>query len=185
MELYVANVTKQIVQFAFRSPERFGLVIQTIPIGGQVKISPKGSHSDLSTPEIDSILDQHRKYGLISVDELDTNKASFHGMCYSIGKPISFDRIHKAMQRNEDTLEELGKQIRKEAALAVNNHIESQVGGNLKQLEMSVVEEEPRGGYSDDHKPIGEGVRIIRDHNPNSGGGNEVPFGGRKRRSNG
>jgi hypothetical protein len=183
LELYIANVTKQIVQFAYRAPERFGLVIQTIPIGGQIKVSPKGSQSDLSTPEIDSILEQHRKYGLISVEELDTNRSSFHGMCYCIGKPISVDRIHKAMQRNEETLEELGKTIRKEAALAVNNQIENTVGGNLKQLEMSVVEEEPRGGYTDDHKPLGEGVRIIRESNPNSGGGNEVPFGGRKRKN--
>jgi hypothetical protein len=175
--LYVANVTKQVCQFAYRSPERLGLVIQTIPIGGQIQIAPKGSMGlDLSTPEIDGIIDQHRKYGLIAVEDIDTDKAKFHGICYSIGKPISVERLHKAMQRNEEVLEELGKTIRKEAALAVNNHIESQVGGNLKQLEMSVVEEEPRGGYSDDHKPLGEGVRIVRDNQ-------EVPIGGRKRRN--
>lgn len=176
---YVANVTKQICQFAYRTPERNGLVIQPIPIGGQIQISPKGTMStDLSTPEIDAIIDQHRKYGFISADDIDSDKSQFRGICYSIGKPISFDKLHKAMQRNEDVLEELGKTIRKEAALAVNNQIENTVGGNLKQLEMSVVEEEPRGGYSDDHKPIGEGVRIIREVNPN-----EVPIGGRKRRN--
>lgn len=178
-ELYVANVTKQIVQFAYRSPERQGLVIQPIPIGGQIKISPRGSvSSELGVPEIDAIIDQHRKYGLISVDELETNRARFHGMCYSIGKPVSVDRLHRAMQRNEEMLEEMGVQIRKEAALAVNNQIESQIGG-IKQLEMSVQEEEPRGGYSDDHKPLGEGVRIVRERGPSE----PVAFGGRKRRN--
>jgi hypothetical protein len=178
MELYVANVTKQVVQFAYRALERSGVVIQPIPIGGQIRIAPAGSRTDLSTPEIDYIIDQHRKYGLIDVNEIDSSKTPFHGMCYSIGKPISVDKLYRAMKRNEDALEEQGKQIRKEAAIAVNNQIENTIGENLKQLEMSITEEEPRGGYPDDRNPLGEGVRVLREEP----GGSPLPFIGRGRK---
>lgn len=176
-QLFVANVTKQIVQFAYRLPERQGVVVQPIPIGGQVRISPLGGREDLSTPEIDAILDQYRKYGLISVSEIESSKTPFHGMCYSLDKPISVEKLHRAMKRNEDALEDLGKQLRKEAALAVNNQIEGTIGENLRQLEMSITEEEPRGGYPEDHDPVGEGVRVIREE-----GGNTLPFIGRRGR---
>jgi hypothetical protein len=43
-------------------------------------------------------------------------------------------------------------------------------------FEMSVTEEEPRGGYSDDHKPFGEGVRVTRDED------GTLPFIGRRGR---
>jgi hypothetical protein len=177
VQLYVANVTKQVVQFAYRAVEKSGVVVQTIPIGGQVLIAPQGSKTDLSTPEIDVILDQHRKYGLVAIEEVESSKIPFHGMCYSIGKPISVERLHRAMKRNEDALEALGKQIREEAAVAVNNQIEGTIGENLKQLEMSITEEEPRGGYSEDHEPLGEGVRVIRQ----TEGGAPLPFVGRGR----
>lgn len=175
-ELYVANVTKQVVQFAYRALERSGVIVQTIPIGGQVKIAPKGSNGDLSAPEMDHIIDQHRKYGLVDVNDIDSSK-TFNGMCYSVGKPISVDRLHRAMKRNEDALEAMGKQIRQEAAIAVNNQIENTIGEHLRQLEMSVTEEEPRGGYPEDHAPLGEGVRVSRSED--TGGGTTLPFIGR------
>lgn len=177
-QLFIANVTKQLVQFAYRVPERQGVVVQPIPIGGQIKVTPLGGKDDLSTPEIDAIIDQHRKYGLIPVEEVDSSKVPFCGMCYSVGKPITVDRLHKAMKRNEDALEEQGKVIRQEAAVAVNNQIEGTIGENLRQLEMSITEEEPRGGYSEDHTPLGEGVRVIRSEPT---GGNTLPFIGRGR----
>jgi hypothetical protein len=176
-QLFVANVTKQIVQFAYRLPERQGVIIQPIPIGGQIKISPTGGRDELSSPDIDAILDQHRKYGLISATEIDSSKTPFHGMCYSLDKPIPVEKLHRAMTRNEEALEDLGKAIRKEAAVAVNRQIEGTIGENLRQLEMSITEEEPRGGYPDTHDPLGEGIRVIREE---EGGG--LPFIGRSAR---
>ena len=176
--LYVANVTKQIIQFAYRVPERQGVVVQPIPIGGQIRITPVNGKDDLSTVEIDAIVDRHRKYGLVPLDEVDSSKTQFHGMFYSVGKPISVERLHKAMQRTEEALEEQGKNIRREAAIAVNNQIEGTIGENLKRLEMSITEEEPRGGYPEDHAPLGEGVRVMRAE-PN--GDNTLPFIGRGR----
>jgi hypothetical protein len=161
-ELYIGNVSKQVQQFSYRSPERPGVIVQTIPIGGQIRVSPNGQHIDLNPIEIDAILAQHRAYGIVDVDDIDTKQSPFSGVCYSIGKPISVDKLRRAMQKKEDTLEAFGKKLRQEAALAVNSQIEEQIGAPLRQLEMSFVEEEPKGGFADDSEQLAEGIRVTR-----------------------
>ncbi len=164
-ELYIGNVSKQIFQFSYRSPERPGVIVQTIPIGGQIRVSPNGQHVDLSTPEIDSILAQHRTYGLVAIEDVDSVQSPFSGLCYSIGKPMTPEKLRRAMQKKEDALKLYGQKLRQEAALAVNSQIEEQIGTPLRQLEMSFQEEEPKGGYSgtDDTEHVAEGVRVIRE----------------------
>src|SRR6516164_2926384 len=98
-ELYIGNVSKQVQQFSYRSPERPGVIVQTIPIGGQIRVSPNGQHIDLNPIEIDAILAQHRAYGIVDVDDIDTKQSPFSGVCYSIGKPISVDKLRRAMQK--------------------------------------------------------------------------------------
>jgi hypothetical protein len=168
-ELYIGNVSKQVFQFCYRSPERPGVIVQTIPIGGQIRISPNGQHIDLSTPEIDAVLEQHRAYGIVSVDDIDRLRGPFDGICYSIGKPISVEKLRRAMVRKEEALIEFGKEMRRAAALAVNSQIEEQIGAPLRQLEMSFQEEEPKGGYADELNHVAEGVRVTREAGPPSG----------------
>lgn len=177
-ELYVGNVSKQIVQFAYRALERPGIVLQTIPIGGQIRVSPDGRRIDLTSTEIDFIVDQHRTYGLTSVDEFD-KAGPFSCLCFQIGKPISAEKLRRAMDKRETGLGDFGKKLRQEAALAVNSQIEEQIGAPLRNLEMSFTEEEPRGGYSDDMDHISEGVRVTRlsEHGP------PVADTGRRRRA--
>jgi hypothetical protein len=163
-ELYIGNVSKQIQVFAYRVPERQGVITQTIPIGGQIRVSPNGTLVDLTTPEIDAIISQHRMYGLRSADDLKENNSPFNGLIYSIGKTISVDKLHKAMRKKDDELKDFGTKIRQEAALAVNSQIEEQIGAPLRQLEMSFQEEEPRGGYAEDLDHIAEGVRVSREN---------------------
>jgi hypothetical protein len=162
-ELYIGNVSKQIFQFCYRSPERPGVIVQTIPIGGQIRISPNGQHVNLSTPEIDAILEQHKVYGLVSIDDIDRLRGPFDGICYSIGKQISVEKLRRAMVKKDDSLKDFGKTMRQEAALAVNSQIEEQIGSPLRQLEMSFQEEEPKGGYTDDTDHVAEGVRVTRE----------------------
>jgi hypothetical protein len=161
-ELYIGNVSKQIQQFSYRSPERPGVIVQTIPIGGQIRISPNGSHTDLSTPEIDAIIGQHRTYGLVDVDEIDNKQSPFNGVCYSIGKQISVEKLRRAMQKKDEALKAFGQKIRQEAALAVNSQIEENIGAPLRELEMSFQEIEPKGGYAEDMDHVAEGVRVTR-----------------------
>jgi hypothetical protein len=161
-ELYIGNVSKQIFQFAYRSPERPGVIVQPIPIGGQIRISPNGQLVDLSTPEIEAILGQHKAYGIVSIDEVDSSQNPFNGCCYSIGKPISVEKLRRAMLKKEEALKEHGRKLRQEAALAVNSQIEEQIGAPLRELEMSFQEEEPRSGYADELDHLAEGVRVTR-----------------------
>ena len=161
-ELYIGNVTKQIQMFAYRVPERQGVITQTIPIGGQIRVSPNGYTVDLTTPEIDAILGQHKAYGILAVEELDSKGNAFSGLVYSIGKQISADKLFKGMKRKEEELNKFGQRIRQEAALAVNSQIEQQIGRPLHELDMSFEEEEPRGGYKEDLDHIAEGVRVTR-----------------------
>jgi hypothetical protein len=137
--------------------------VQTIPIGGQIRISPNGQHVNLSTPEIDAILEQHKVYGLVSIDDIDRLRGPFDGICYSIGKQISVEKLRRAMVKKDDSLKDFGKTMRHEAALAVNSQIEEQIGSPLRQLEMSFQEEEPKGGYTDDTDHVAEGVRVTRE----------------------
>lgn len=162
--MYVGNASKQIIQFAYRVPERKGVVVQPIPIGGQVLLAPNGTNTDLSSLDIDSIVKQYSKYGMVEVSELDSTKEPFTGCCYSVGKPISVDKLRRAMERDEDRLEKLGQKIRQEAAVAVNSQIESNLGAPLRGLEMSASEIEPNGGFKDDgtKKHVAEGVRVTR-----------------------
>ena len=156
-ELFVGNISKQIQIFAYRALERPGIVSQTIPIGGQIRISPNGRSFDLSLPEIDFIIDQHKMYGMTDVGEISGIKSPFTGLVYSIGKEISVSKLRDAMVKKEQVMDEYGKKIRQEAALAVNSQLEQTFPGELRNLEMSFTEEEPRGGYADDITHISEG----------------------------
>jgi hypothetical protein len=156
-------MSKQICQFAYRFPERPGIIYQMIPIGGQIRVSPNGTQVNLSTLEIDAVINQHHVYGIVSVDDIDRLRGPFDGICYSIGKPITVEKLRRAMVRKDDSLKEFGKTMRQEAALAVNSQIEEQIGSPLRELEMSFQEEEPKGGYSDTTDHVAEGVRVTRE----------------------
>jgi hypothetical protein len=161
-ELFIGNATKQVLHFPYRVPERKGVIVQQIPIGGQIKITPYGTNTDLSLPDIDAILHQHAKYGMVNVTDLDTTKEPFTGICYSIGKPIPVNKLLAALEKDEIRLEQLGVDMRQQAAVAVNNQIEERIGAPLRGLEMSVAEIEPNSGFKYDAKHVAEGVRVTR-----------------------
>lgn len=134
-----------------------------IDIGGQIRIS-----GDLTTPEIEAIVGQHRKYGMVEVGEIDRTKP-FVGLCYSVDKPISVERIRNALVHNAEVLTEIGRARRQEAAIAVSNQLEAVTPG-LQALEMSFVEEQGKSGAS---PQIAEGVRVTRRAQP--GGPPAIP----------
>jgi hypothetical protein len=179
-ELYIGNISKQVQVFTYRSPERPGVIAQNIPIGGQIRVSPNGVHTDLSTPEIESIISQHRTYGIVDIDEIDKKQSPFNGLCYSIGKQISVEKLRRAMLKKEDAMKLFGQKLRQEAALAVNSQIEETGQVPLRELEMSFEEEEPRGGYTDDTDHTSEGILVTRSAAP--GAPTPIEMGRRGRR---
>ena len=179
-ELYIGNVSKQIQTFCYRSPERPGVIAQTIPIGGQIRISPDGRHVDLAPPDIDAILDQHRAYGIVDINDIDSKQSPFSGLCYSIGKPLTPERLRKAMFKKEEALKAFGQKLRQEAALATNLQMEEASGGRLRELEMSFEEQEPGGGYADNADHSSEGILVTKSAQP--GTPTPINMAGRARR---
>lgn len=168
MKLYIANVTAQVQDFIYRVPETTSNRSQRIDIYSQQMLS-----GDLSASEIAAIVKQHAVYGLIPVDEIDRTKP-FIGLCYSVDKPVAIEKIRRAIVHNKGVLEERGRDLRKEAAVVVNNHIEQQFedprsGGAaaaLRAVELSVQEE--TSGTIDEHAPISEGTRVSRHEPPDA-----------------
>lgn len=152
-KLYIANTKKQAEDFCYRMPGQNGVRKQRIEIGQQIAISG----GDLSTLEIDAIVDQHAMYGMVCVDALDRTK-EFIGLCYSIGKPVTIGKMEIALAHNDDVLTDRGKELRKEAAVSVNNALEQQTDG-LQKLDISVQEDNAPQGVV----PIAEGIRVQRE----------------------
>jgi hypothetical protein len=132
MKMYVANLTKQVQSFCYRLPEGRSPRQQEIAIGGQTLLS-----GDLTKMEVDSIIEQHAKYGLVDVAEIDRTKP-FAGLCYSIDKPISVEKIRRGLAHNDDVLVDRGRQTQKEAALAVARQVNETNPNALTALEMDV-----------------------------------------------
>lgn len=165
MDLYVANCTRQVHHFQYRMPESNKLLEQHIPIGGQIRVAS----GDLNSPAIDGIIAQHAPYGLVRVDDIIRGK-SFHGLCYSIGKPIRADRIRGLMDQNNGVLVERGKELRKEAAVAANDILERSLADSglpeqLRKTEVEVIEENPEKRPDDGIAPVAEGIRVEREPN--------------------
>jgi hypothetical protein len=163
MRLYIANCTQQVQTFMYRTPEESGAMsggvrVQPIEIGNQIIIP-----GDLNQIQIDSIVSQHRKYGLIAVDEVDRNKA-FAGLCYSIDKPVSISKLLYVIQNNKKLMDERGRKTRLEAAIAVNQQVETNMSDQLKKLEIEVKEE--KSGSGPEHEPVNEALRVTRSEDP-------------------
>jgi hypothetical protein len=163
MRLYIANCTQQVQTFMYRTPEESGAMsggmrVQHIEIGAQIPIT-----GDLNKIQIDSIVAQHSKYGLISVDEVDRNKA-FAGLCYSIDKPVPISKLLYVMQNNKKLMDERGRKTRLEAAIAVNQQVENNMADQLKKLEIEVKEE--KSGSGPEHEPVNEALRVTRSEDP-------------------
>lgn len=163
MRMYVGNATKQIFHFMYRVVEHKGVRTQVIHIGTQVALT-----GSLTQKDIDLIIEQNSKYGLVAYNEIDRTRGVFHGLCYAIDNPIVDRRLQLLFESNQEALIARGKNTRRLAAIATNSMIESELdqkldgmGVRLKNLKMSAVEEEPRGGYQSDN-PFSEGYDMNR-----------------------
>lgn len=152
-KMYILNCTRQVQEFWYRLPESEKLLHQLIPIGGQIQVA-----GELSTPEIDAIIEQHARYGMVAYSEID-KRQPFIGYCYQVDKRFSnvVDALQRGFAHNDQVLEERGQRLREEAAVAINQSIEDQrAPARLTELEMTVEEEGDEGTF---HK----GVRVTRD----------------------
>ena len=162
MQMYVANATRQYLDFMYTMPEVKGARRQSIPPGGQVKIT-----GDLNTPQIESIIRQHDKYGMRNVTEVDSAKG-FVGYMFSLDRPVPAAKLQRLMDRNIGVLQADGKKFRTEAAIAEQQRLdtalqESGLPETLRTYETTIVEEVKPDRQESQGDPISEGVRVQND----------------------
>jgi len=173
MDLYICNGTRQHFTFMYRLPEVDQVRQQTIRVGGQIKLS-----GDLNRVQIDEVIKQHKKYGMIPVSEIDSGR-TLAPLAYQEGRAITPDKIARLMRRNEGVKLEMGRKNREDAAIVMtaglgNNLRESGVPGDLQEVEVEVTE--VRDGRSNtDNPPIEERTIVQRE------GTDGKPKGSRKR----
>lgn len=159
MKMFVANTTRQVVDFNYRLPENNGMRAQKIPVGQQIQLT-----GDLTTPQIDAVVKHWGRYGLVEVREIDRTKP-FIGVCYSIDTPVPVSAIQRALSHNQQVLVDRGRETRKAAAIAESQTLNQSLEDNnlpadLRNLEMSVVEENPAPRGDGEEPAINEGVRV-------------------------
>ena len=139
MDLYIANGTSQKWNFHYRVLERKSFMTQEIPIGEQIVIP------NLSPPDVDYLIQQGAKYGMVDVAEMDRVGKAFKGLCYSIGKPVKSDKIERLFRHNTNVLVEQGREFRKNAAIVENNRLlrtnQEMDLPNIRRTEMTIQEE--------------------------------------------
>ncbi len=166
--MYVANASAQEHLFMYRIPEESRMRQVPIRRGSQVALPDKNMNPD----QINAIIAQHEKYGFVSTDEVKTGriKRKFTRLVYSLGQPVSGLIIDALLNNNIGVLNEFGKKIREETAVAANAKIvdelqrekeENQLDADVGNVEMTIQEEEPTGGYDRPTKDIvAEGYQV-------------------------
>jgi hypothetical protein len=160
MKIYVANCTPQVHNFVYRMLGQTGIRQQMIEVGRQVRLS-----GEMTSEEIDFIVNQHAKYGLIRDTEITRKTRGFNCLVYAVDRPVAVDNMTIVLELNREALVTQGQQTRKEAAVAVTNAIENE-GPGLKALELSVVEEDRPGVEG----TMAEGLRVTREEGPATSG---------------
>lgn len=136
--LYVANISKQRHDFAYRVPEENMPRRQQIMPGSQTTIY----QPDASFAVLKAIVDQHTGYGLIDAATIDTRKP-FIGLCYSFDKPIKVEKYMYGDEHNKKVLTQVSQDARKHSAAALHDSITRATEGaaTIEALDIEVVEQ--------------------------------------------
>ena len=130
-DLHIANISTQDHDFVFSLPENKRHHMRKIPAGGQIVLK------DISPEAAKAIIDHHATYGMRDVAKISREKA-YAGLCYS-EKPIKYEGIADAIEHNMNQLEEEGKRLRDQAAVAADQSL-IQNAPDTSELKSSIVE---------------------------------------------
>lgn len=158
MKMYIANCKMQTFDFQYRMLETGALRMRQIEPGQQIEMS-----EDMSQPEIDHIVKQHARYGLVDAREIKRGQPL--GLVYSIGRKMDVDSIRKGIAMVEHNLERQGEENRRAAAVAIDQNIKRDAersGFKIAETNIEIEEKESEG------KPdttLNERINVS-DHNP-------------------
>lgn len=159
MKVYISNCTLQNHVVQARIPEMSSVVIQDIAIGSQVMFGGP----NLSSVQIEAIIEQLRPYGLAVADEVQSGKMS--GKVLLVARrdqPVTADLTTRVHQHNHGMLQKEGIETRKNAAIGMNTSMASraQIAGLPGQtvMDMSIIEQ--TSGTINDDADVSEGIRV-------------------------
>ena len=137
MRLFIANCTQQEQIFNYRvleSPRPFS---QTIGLGRQIQLADP----NLNMKQIEKVIEDNRKYGLLPVEELDGYRgAGVITYICSLDKPVPGELIAKVVSHNRGELRLWGEETRKQAALAVAQQLGEMNEQAGKTMTMTIEE---------------------------------------------
>lgn len=158
-KLYIANCSKQVQEFLYKLPEidRVKSFRVTIQPGAQALIYKDAEHQLLMR-----VVDQHAMYGLKAVSEIDRTK-EYTGLCYQFDKPIDVEKIMYAMAQNDDAVELLSHEVRKQSAAGLSHSIDNMMLGSEQKLTSVEVEvlEQPKNA-SDTSEKMVETIQVAK-----------------------
>lgn len=141
--LFIGNTTKQHNDFVFKMPETGKTISRKIVAGTQEVIL-----RDATDGQVNAVIDQHKKYGLISETEAKKAK-NFIGLLYSTDKPIKLGSLQLAFHHNQEILEAQAEKNLEHIGQAAKNTLDQVSrdgeGSGLPRLELEVVEEAKDG----------------------------------------
>jgi len=160
--MFVANATNQPHDFVYRLPEHAAAIRVPIRAGGQVQLP-----GDLRLKDVEAIIEQHRLYGMIEAGEIARlGSRPYAGLCYSLDRQTTPERILTLYNHNTSVLVERGKKLRTDSAIAIHENMQQQaleqhLPDPLRALETTV--EEIHRDARDPSPEINEGVRVAND----------------------
>lgn len=145
--MYVANATKQVQTFMYRLPETKQPRQQTIDVGQQVRLS-----GDLSHKDIQAIIRQHAKYGMVAVSEIKDSKGLIP-LCFQLDTPIAPEVIEMLVNINTGVLDDRGRVARENSAIVAATTIgqnlrERGEGTEFSELHVDLIEDDDQRSRS-------------------------------------
>jgi len=125
--------------------------VQRIDPGGQIQVMGEAPQAVL-----EAIVDQHRAYGIISVDEA-TKHRGFVGRIFAFDTPVDLDRINYAIDHNDGVLFDQGEKQRREMAVSIDHMLQRELRQPMRTVEVEVLEEA-------ENPRMAEGLRVVHDH---------------------
>jgi hypothetical protein len=133
--LFIANTSTKHNEFLFRLPGVDQLRRVNIPAGRQMEVLRNASQE-----EVDAVINQHAAYGLVHESQVK-NADKFTGMLYQIDKPVSISAMELTVEKNKDVLLEQGHEIRKIAAVAIDDSLRKlSVENKLSEIQATEIE---------------------------------------------
>lgn len=175
--VFIANATKQHLQFVYRLPEHKRPITQVIPYGQQKRLA-----QDMSQLDIDAIRAQYDKYGLIELHELEGRRHRFGGYMISFNKPIPEEKMKRAAKYREAVLTVTGHEFRKSSAAVMADTIARESGIKHDRYQITVAQVEPDQGFANgDDSHVAE-TYVVDNNNPVGPHNDLTPPGGRRGR---